>query len=84
MFFGFKRLTIHPFSRKRFFFFATMPQRSRKTGKTWKISKLKTPVYYGEGGKTPPFGPTLVPTVVASFFVFKHLKYLHVLNMFKH
>jgi len=27
---------------------------------------LRTPFYYGEGGKTPPFGPTLVPTVVAS------------------
>ena len=27
---------------------------------------MKTPVYYGEGRKNPPFGPTLVPTVVAS------------------
>ena len=57
------------------FFFATMLQRSRKTGKAWKIEKLKTPVYCGEGGKTPPFCPTLVPTVVASslqflFFLF--------------
>ena len=32
-----------------------MLQRSRKTGKAWKIWKLKTPVYCGEGGKTPPF-----------------------------
>ena len=43
-----------------------MLQRSRKTGKAWKIWKLKTPVYCGEGGKTPPFCPTLVPTFVAS------------------
>ena len=50
----------------RGYFFATMLQRSRKTGKAWKILKLKTPVYCGEGGKTPPFCPTLVPTVVAS------------------
>ena len=27
---------------------------------------MKTPVYCGEGGKTSPFCPTLVPTVVAS------------------
>ena len=27
---------------------------------------MKTPVYCGEGGKTPPFCPTLVPTFVAS------------------
>ena len=43
-----------------------MLQGSRKTGITWKIWKLKTPVYCCEGGKTPPFCPTLVPTSVAS------------------
>ena len=51
-----------------------MLQRSRKTGKAWKFWKLKTPVYCGEGGKTPPFCPTLVPTFVASTLLGKFEK----------
>ena len=35
-------------------------------GKTWKNWKLRTPVDFREGGKTPPFCPTFGPTFVAS------------------